>query len=210
MAQVVDMTGHKVGSLTVLSRADVSGLAHWVCRCVCGSTKIVSGSRLRQGKTISCGCIARQRLRERNFKHGNAVPGKESREYSSWVSMRSRCKNKKDPYYHRYGGRGIVVCDRWDSFAAFLSDMGPRPEGCTLDRIDPRGDYTPDNCAWATAKAQSRNKEGTRRLTILGETRPLLEWAERNGIPKSAVEKRLKYGWTPHDAVTRPRRKMSR
>lgn len=130
----------------------------WLCQCDCGRSKIIEGSLLCTGATRSCGCVRReQALMNGGFakKHGMAF----SAEYRSWQSAKQRCLNLANQKYPDYGGRGIRICDRWrDSFKAFLEDMGERPDGRTLDRIDNDGNYEPGNCRWATTKQQGYNR----------------------------------------------------
>jgi hypothetical protein len=118
--------------------------------------------------------------------------------------MIQRCTNPKAFAYADYGGRGIKVCERWRTFTAFYEDMGDPPAGMSLDRINVDGDYCPENCRWATATVQGRNRRITTVLTYLGETRPLTEWAERMGIDYHAVHGRIKGGWTVEKALTTP------
>lgn len=127
-------------------------------------------------------------------------------EYNAWASMKSRCGNPHDPGYARYGGRGIGVCERWRaSFASFLADMGPRPSPRhSLERRDNNGPYCPENCLWATAVEQARNRRNTRFLTV---TLPVAAWAERTGLRYKTFWRRLDLGMTPETAVTRPLRK---
>lgn len=106
-------------------------------------------------------------------KHGHAVKG-QTREYSTWHSMKQRCFNSKNPYYPRYGGRGITICDRWLKFEKFLEDMGLRPAGRTLDRINNDGNYEPGNCRWATHKEQCRNRVSNRVLTLKGKAKKII------------------------------------
>ena len=109
--------------------------------------------------------------------------------------------------YPHYGGKGITVCERWrDSFENFLSDMGLRPDGCSLDRIDNGGNYEPDNCRWATAIEQQRNKDNNHHLTAFGETKPLVAWPEdsRCEANLTALVKRIQAGWPEEQAITQP------
>lgn len=121
-----------------------------------------------------------------------------SREYCSWECMKARCNNPKNVEFHRYGARGITICQEWnDSFERFYADMGPRPEGTTLDRIDPRGNYEPSNCRWATAFEQQQNTSTARRITYLGITRTISEWARETGISKIVIRSRVRRGEPP-------------
>lgn len=114
--------------------------------------------------------------------------------YSTWQNMRSRCRNPNNPYFRNYGGRGIAICDRWESFRAFAEDMGPRPEGHTMDRIDNDGDYTPENCRWASKRDQARNQRKTLFVEIDGERHCVQDLADRYGVAPSTITRRLKNG----------------
>ena len=119
--------------------------------------------------------------------------------------MRNRCYNKNQKSYVCYGGRGIEVCDKWRvSFEAFVGDMGPCPEGYTLERINVNGDYEPNNCTWVTKTEQASNKRNNRYLTANGETKTMAEWARGLGCNPAAILYRLNKGWSEHDAVTTP------
>lgn len=124
--------------------------------------------------------------------------------YNAWKTMRARCRNPKHKKYHRYGGRGIKICERWDSFAAFREDMGERPPGATLDRVDNNGDYEPANCRWADQKQQQRNRANNRMLTIYGKTMSLAEWHEivAHEINYHTILQRIiRLGWNDKEAV---------
>jgi hypothetical protein len=153
----IDLVGKRFGRWTVLEmerdRRDGLGIM-WLCRCDCGTTRHVSGRHMRRGASVSCGCLKAERQALRNRTHGMfGVP-----EYHSWSGMIQRCTNPGNPSYANYGGRGITVCERWRSFKDFLLDMGRRPKGTSIDRIDNDGSYEPGNCRWATRTVQNSNK----------------------------------------------------
>ena len=134
-------------------------------------------------------------------KHRNAIKGSESPTYRSWSSMRNRCKNPLNDSYGRYGALGVTVTERWNDFTVFLSDMGERPEGTSIDRIDPAGNYEPNNCRWADQKTQGQNQRSTIYITALGERLPLSDWAERFGVSKETIKRRVAAGVHPDIAV---------
>lgn len=126
-------------------------------------------------------------------------------EYRTWTDMRHRCLNPKHKNFHRWGGRGITVCPEWESFAQFFTDMGARPAGMTLERVDNDGGYGPNNCIWAPRAVQHRNTRQTRRVTINGDTRCLKDWATEYNIQYTTVQGRVyRRGWSPIDALTTP------
>ncbi len=142
----------------------------------------------------------------RNYRHGYKTAGKYSPEYSIWMNMRARCTNLKNKRFHLYGARGISVCERWSNdFVNFLQDMGRRPSPKhSIERIDNDGDYTPDNCRWATTVEQARNRRSSRFITIKNEEKTLAEWCEIKGLPVSTVHARLKSGWGAERALSQP------
>jgi hypothetical protein len=139
------------------------------------------------------------------FKHGQARAGKETRTYICWKNMKHRCLNPKNKDYSSYGGRGISVSPEWFSdYNAFFKDMGECPPGLTLDRIDPNGDYTAQNCRWVSILTQARNHRDSRMLTFNGETLKVVEWAEKIGMRYDTLHGRLEKGWPPERALTQP------
>lgn len=187
----------------------------WTCSCDCGASHIAAGVYLRNGTVKSCGCLRRDLGVERgraNRKHGHGSTGKESVEYRTWGSMRSRCLNSGHKQYANYGGRGITICQRWlDSFQAFFDDMGSRPSKAhSIDRIDNSKGYSPENCRWATRKEQNRNKRGNVLLTIKGRTMPISGWVEESPVCGATVHRRLAAGIDPEEAVFRSAHKGKR
>lgn len=124
--------------------------------------------------------------------------------WNSWRRMHERCYSPSHKSYPRYGGRGIKVCKRWHTFENFYDDMGERPKGKSLDRIDNDKNYTPKNCRWVDQKTQTRNRSTSRRITHKGKTMCISEWAEYLCISPITIRTRLHAGWSEHDALTRP------
>lgn len=135
-------------------------------------------------------------------KHGRSCSGDAT--YAAWCAMRSRCLNDSHESYPNYGGRGISICERWMEFANFLADMGDRPQGMEIDRINNDGNYEPGNCRWATKKQQMQNRRTVINITIDGETLCIAEWARRMGVLHSGIRMRLVRGMNPTEAVMRP------
>jgi hypothetical protein len=124
--------------------------------------------------------------------------------YRVWKGMHQRCRNPRNKDYKDYGARGVTVCERWYSFEVFMLDMGPRPEGYTIDRVNGAGNYEPSNCRWATYKTQMNNRRGNRVFSYNGETLTMTEWADRLGVHCSAIKERLERGWPLALALTAP------
>lgn len=140
----------------------------------------------------------------KNRKHGHSPDSGASPTYHTWAGMLARCTNPRHQHYRYYGGRGIAVCDRWHQFQNFLADMGEKPHGRSLDRINRDDDYAAYNCRWATAKEQARNKSTNRLMTMDGVTRTQAEWCELLGIHQATVNDRLHKGWGDAKALTTP------
>lgn len=152
--------------------------------------------------------ISRGYNMERKHFKGSYPARDNPRLYQIWKGMRARCYGKNHKTYYLYGGRGIKVCDEWNSFSSFLKWAistgydAKAPYGeCTLDRIDPKKDYCPENCRWADAKTQSRNRENIHPVTIDGRTMLMSEWAKEKGIPLSTVYVRLSRGCSIEKAL---------
>lgn len=196
------MLGEKIGRREVLEYVPCEKQGrHFRVRCSCGREDVVLGSTLRtQPRCRDCGA------REKKVQHGARRKKRTTPEYRAWTGLLSRCYNTRNAKYHRYGGRGIKVCDRWrESFTNFLSDVGYRPSPRhTLDRENNDGDYEPGNVHWVLPRDQARNRSNNRPLEALGQTRLLIEWANAFAIHPTTITGRLSDGWHPDKAVTVP------
>lgn len=207
--------GERYGRLTVIGRANdyisPSGKKYprYLCQCDCGKTKEIDKINLISGKTLSCGCMQKERTSAATKKHGDT----DSRLYGVWCAMKRRCYNHAVPEYRLYGGRGITVCEQWkEDYGAFMKwslASGYDPEagrgGCTLDRIDCDGNYSPENCRWITQEEQMNNVRYNHRETYHGETHTIAEWGKKLGIDPQKIRRRMNtQGWSFAEAVEAP------
>lgn len=194
MPGFIDITGMTFGRLSVIEAGERYGSRNklkWLCRCSCGTTTQICGEHLRSGHTSSCGCKKSIGGRERATKHG----GCGTPEYQVWKHMRQRCLNRRDKSYSDYGGRGITICKRWDSFDSFLEDMGPRPSSKhTIERVRVNDGYDSGNCVWIPKNQQSRNTRLTIFVEVEGQTLTLSEAMKKLHMNGSKIKKR--YAWT--------------
>lgn len=203
MTAKVQMLGRRFGRLVVAAESGrIRKEVAWLCRCDCGNEIVSPGFNLRSGNTSSCGCRKNEVLQSLLFKPRHGVS--DTRLHRSWMSMRRRCESPTDTAFKNYGARGIRVCQRWHSFENFAADMGPMPDGMTLDRIDVNGNYEPGNCRWATYREQARNTRVTRYITHGDQTLSLAGWAENVGIGSSTIAYRLNRGWPIDRALYHP------
>ncbi len=197
--QVPDRTGLKYGRLLVLSFAGRNEKSDpiWLCRCDCGKEVIIKSKVLAgyEKNNNGCGCL----WKTQNSK--TSVNGKHAPVHVSWRSMMLRCYNEQCGSFTRYGEKGITVEPRWHTFMNFYEDMGEPPPGHTLDRIDNTAPYSADNCRWASLLDQAKNKKHTIKLTYLGKTQTLREWAAELNIKHKTIWERLKKGWPVEEAL---------
>lgn len=205
----LDLTGQRFGKLTVIEESEKWGhYTTWLCKCDCGNEKKIRTNSLRSGATKSCGCESIKALQMRKIKYKNH----NYRMYHVWYGMLERCKNQKNTFYHRYGGRGITVCNEWkdfDNFANWALQNG-YDDALSLDRIDNDGNYSPSNCRWVTKKQQHNNTSTNRFETIDGVTKTIAEWADEYGIRYGLLRRRLDRGMSIKDALTTERKWLSR
>jgi hypothetical protein len=204
--QAINLVGQTFGRLEVVERAknDPRDQARFVCKCQCGTVKTVTGRLLRSGNTTSCGCFMREQVSARRTKHGETINGW-SPEFKAWSSMRARCKGSH-PCQKYWAERGIKVCERWQTYENFLADMGRKPSPKhSLDRIDVNGDYTPENCRWATRTEQANNTTKTKWVEFEGQQRPVCEVARVVGLKPATLYARVfKLGWPLDKAISHP------
>lgn len=200
MGKPIDMTGHRYGRLQVIELAGQNkhNQRMWRCICDCGNTLDVLGFLLRQKQTRSCGCLAKESIANVNKKHGKSG----SQIWSIHRSMMDRCYLATSHTYKNYGGRGITVCDRWHDFENFYADLGDKPAGMTLERINNQGPYSPDNVRWATYKDQANNRRSNIVLEFQGRKQTMQQWCDEFGLKLATVWARLNRGWSVDRALT--------
>lgn len=203
----LQLEGKIFGRLTVVSAEKSKSYGGelksvWNCVCECGNKHTVTGNLLQTGQTKSCGCLALESIRKRSTTHGKS----NTREFKIWMAMKARCNNKNTINYENYGGRGIRVCKRWDSFELFIEDMGVCPKGFSIERKDTNGNYEPSNCIWADRITQARNTRRNRIIEFNGESKTLIEWANQLQIDQGSLRERL-YKWTLAESLTTPKGK---
>lgn len=199
-----NIEGRKFNRLTVLGFAGSCNGKNvlWYCECSCGNVTKAHRRSLISGDTKSCGCLATNLRVKRLSTHGCAKNGQNSTSYVTWKGIKQRCLNANDKAYVNYGGRGIKVCDRWLRFENFLEDMGDRPKGFSIERIDNNGNYEPGNCRWATMKEQNNNKRNTSFVTYENERIGIGHVADLVGIGRGVLSGRLRLGWDEERAMS--------
>ena len=206
MPAFIDLSGKKFNKLTILSlNPDRSSKKRkfWNCVCDCGNKKICDGENVKSGKTKSCGCMISESL-IKGWANRKQFTKEEKPFRHVWKLMLRRCYNPKDNVYHHYGGRGITVCERWHDYWNFKLDMYPRPDKMTLERIDNKKGYSPENCCWASRSQQCNNRRTNNYQTINDKVKTISEWCEEYNVAKGAVYQRLRRGWNIEDALTKP------
>lgn len=200
--------GQKYGRLTTIKKgALIKTNRRWLCKCDCGNEKEIHASCLHKGTTRSCGCLHSEEITKRNSTHRLS----KTATYSVWLGVKDRCLNKKSHDYKDYGLRGILVCDSWLNFENFYKDMGEKPNGKSLDRIDNSKGYFKENCRWATHEQQANNKRTNAKYELKGKIKTLSEWSKISKIPYHTLKARLnRLGWDINKAISTPVRKHTK
>lgn len=206
-----NLVGLKFGRLTVLAldpNLGTGGRRYWHCICECGIKTRPATDKLKSGRTLSCGCYTADSLRNIAYRHGMSHS---SGEYKSWSGLRDRCTNSNSGNFKNYGGRGISFCPSWGSFETFLKDMGMRPgPEYSIERLNNNGNYSKDNCVWATRRQQSRNRRNVTLHDIGGISKVLTDWCDDLGLPYGRVRQRVASGrWTLREALELDPRKTN-
>lgn len=177
-----DLSGKRFGKLMVVSKSgNKNRNVYWKCLCDCGNEIEVKTAELNRATTISCGCYSKKRFVEENTKHNKS----HTRLYKIWYGMKRRCYERSNDAFPMYGGRGITICQEWlDDFINFYnwSMENGYSDDLTIDRIDPNGNYCPENCRWATKLIQARNQRKTIMIELFGINKPLVEWNDIVGV----------------------------
>lgn len=198
----IELTGMKFGRLTANEPVKIPGKAlMYQCICECGKNIVVRAQSLRIGNTKSCGCLHREISEQVNFRHGMS----RTPIHNVWLGMRRRCEDPKSKYFKDYGGRGISVCDRWQTFENFLEDMGIPEKGLTLERRENDLGYSKSNCIWATKTVQANNRRSNKIIEFGGKSLTQAEWERDLGLRVGQIYDRLSKGWSLDCALLTPR-----
>lgn len=213
MPPLNNLLGRRFGRLVVMKRAEngKDGRVRWLCKCDCGNEKIVIAKLLINGCTKSCGCLNSEKAAER--AHNRAKHGEyKTRLYSIWTGIKDRCYRPKTIGYKNYGGKGIKMCEEWQSYISFRdwAIANGYSNELTIDRINNEKDYCPENCRWATMKQQRHNSSQNRFIVYNNETHTIDEWSEITGINYHTISSRLRRGWNVADTLTKPVQKQRR
>lgn len=204
-----NIIGQRFGRLVVIAKTKMDSITRWRCRCDCGKETIVQKASITSGRTQSCGCLQREMASKASKKHGMSHTGI----YKIWNAMRQRCENPNVKGFRHYGATGITACKGWLTFDNFFADLGHRPRGKSLDRIDNSLGYfcghcsecvsyaQLDNCRWATRREQANNTHRNRFVTFNGQIHSIAEWARRLGIAPNTLHTRLTT-WSLESAMT--------
>lgn len=188
----------KFGMLTVLG---LMAKYRALVLCDCGNARIYRKHQMTSGDTVSCGCYRANQL----VTHGHTRFHKVTPTMQTWRGMKERCNYVKHTHYKYYGGRGITYDPRWEDLNEFIADMGLRPKGHSLDRINNNGPYCKENCRWASAKEQARNSGAARQITYKSETMSIIAWCEKLGLDYGLTRNRIQRGSSPEEAFERPK-----
>ncbi len=197
-----DLYNQKFGRLTAISLVDGTGKRKWLCQCECGKSVIVLQGNLTRSHTLSCGCLKQEIVRSgAHTVHGQS----HTRLYSIWKGMRKRCYNQNASNYPRYGGRGITICSEWlesfEHFHAWAMQNG-YADDLSIDRMDVNGNYSPENCRFATAKRQSNNRRSNRVIVCNGISKTVAEWSVTTGVSAMSITARIdRLGWDTEKAL---------
>lgn len=194
MSKAIDLTGKRVGMLTVVGHAErKNGRVAWKCKCDCGNETVVLTTSLATGRTKSCGCYQKKRVSETSKKHGMFG----TRLYRIWSNMIQRCENPNNDSFSLYGERGITVCDEWKDFTAFCgwAMSNGYANDLSIDRINNEKGYSPGNCKWSTPQEQTDNRRCTHHITHNGKCQTAKEWSKETGIPYATLLHRIRNKW---------------
>lgn len=194
MPNPLDISNQKYGRLFALNYSHTeNSKRYWTFRCDCGAISTKRVADVTQGKTRSCGCFDKETRSSRAKTHGLT----NTQLHTVWLKIRSRCNSRSDKAYPQYGGRGIALCERWNDFENFRSDMGERPsDKHSIERIDNNKGYSPDNCRWATADEQNRNTRQNRWITFQRRKYIISDLARHLGVDRKTLQHRVESGWT--------------